>query len=66
MSNQPIAKEVGAADVGTDTEVGGSSGVENDRPGIDVGRVTEALFYARPSKPPEAQPRIDASKWAVF
>ena len=63
MSNQPIANEVAVAGEGADADadaeadagVGGSSGFEKDKPGIDVGRVTGGQFYARPSKPPEVQ-----------
>ena len=59
VSNQPIANEVAVAGDGADADadagVGGSSGFEKDKPGIDVGRVTGGQFYARPSKPPEVQ-----------
>lgn len=55
-----MAKEVGAADGGADSKVGASSGLGKDKPGIVVGRVTESLFYARPSKPPEAHVMISA------
>ena len=55
VSNQLIANEVAVAGDGADAGVGGSSGFEKDKPGIDVGRVTEGLFYAHPSKPPEVQ-----------
>ena len=50
-----MANEVAVAGDDADAEVGGSSGFEKDKPGIDVGRVTGGLFYARPSKPPEVQ-----------
>ena len=61
MSNQPTANDVAVAGEGADPRVGGSSGLGTDKPGIDVGKVTERLFYALPGKTPE----VNREEWCI-